>query len=44
MTQKRNRRSGVEDRWTKTIRDADGNNQSVPSANYGKGMRWCRRT
>ena len=22
---KRNRRAGVEDRWTKTVRDADGN-------------------
>lgn len=43
MAQKRNRRSGVEDRWTKTVRDADGNPQSVPSATYGKGMRWRAR-
>jgi integrase len=43
MPQKRNRRSGVEDRWTKTIRDADGNLQTVPSANYGKGKRWRAR-
>jgi integrase len=43
MTQKRNRRSGVEDRWTKSIRDADGNVQAAPSANYGKGMRWRAR-
>lgn len=43
MTQRRNRRSGVEDRWTKSIRDADGNVQTVPSANYGKGMRWRAR-
>lgn len=43
MAQKRNPRSGVEDRWTKSIRDAHGNVQSVPSANYGKGMRWRAR-
>ncbi|CPV78526.1 phage integrase family protein [Mycobacteroides abscessus subsp. abscessus] len=35
MAQKRNRRSGVEDRWTK----ANGE----PSANHGKGMRWRAR-
>jgi integrase len=39
----RNRRAGVEDRWTKTIRDADGNPQTVPSANGGKGTRWRAR-
>ena len=38
----RNRRAGVEDRWTKTIR-ADGNTQTVPSANHGKGKRWRAR-
>lgn len=43
MAQKRNRRSGVEDRWTKTVRDADGNVQKVPSANAGKGKRWRAR-
>jgi integrase len=43
MSQKRNRRSGVEDRWTKTVRDADGNTQTVPSANDGKGKRWRAR-
>ena len=43
MPHKRNRRSGVEDRWTKTIRDADGNLQTVPSANYGNGKRWRAR-
>src|ERR1700739_4402021 len=43
MAQRRNRRSGVEDRWTKNIRDADGNVQAAPSANYGKGMRWRAR-
>jgi integrase len=40
---KRNRRAGVEDRWTKTVRDADGNSQTVPSAAHGKGMRWRAR-
>ncbi|MDR3663191.1 MAG: tyrosine-type recombinase/integrase [Mycobacterium sp.] len=43
MPQKRNRRSGVENRWTKDVRDADGKVQSVPSANYGKGMQWRAR-
>jgi integrase len=37
---KRNRRAGVEDRWTKTVRDEHGNTQTVPSANQGKGARW----
>ena len=40
---KRNRRAGVEDRWTKVIRDADGNTQAVPSAGYGNGKRWRAR-
>jgi integrase len=40
---KRNRRAGVEDRWTKTVRDVQGNNQTVPSANHGKGSRWRAR-
>lgn len=39
----RNRRAGVEDRWTKTIRDAEGNSQTVSSANHGKGSRWRAR-
>lgn len=43
MTQRRNRRAGVEDRWSKTIRDADGNPQTVPSAAHGKGKRWRAR-
>ena len=43
MPQKHNRRSGVEDRWTKTVRDIDGNNQTVPSANHGNGKRWRAR-
>lgn len=40
---KRNRRAGVEDRWTKTVRDAEGNEQKVPSANNDKGNRWRAR-
>jgi hypothetical protein len=40
---KRNRRAGVEDRWTKTVRDDQGNAQSVPSARHGKGLRWLAR-
>src|ERR1700758_3956771 len=40
---KRNRRAGVEDRWTKTLRDEHGNMHSVPSARHGKGLRWLAR-
>lgn len=40
--QRRNRRSGVEDRWTKTVR-VDGQARVVPSANHGKGNRWRAR-
>ena len=40
---KRNRRAGVEDRWTKTVRDEEGNTQKVPSARHGKGLRWMAR-
>jgi hypothetical protein len=43
MTPKRNQRSGVEDRWTKTIRDDGGNSQTIPSTNHGKGKRWRAR-
>jgi hypothetical protein len=39
MSGKRNRRAGVEDRWTKTVRDEHGNTQTVPSAANGKGKR-----
>ena len=39
----RNRRAGVEDRWTKTVRDEHGNTKTVPSANDGKGSRWRAR-
>src|SRR5262249_10350458 len=40
---RRNRRAGVEDRWRKSVRDAEGNIKVVPSANDGKGMRWRAR-
>src|ERR1700686_991778 len=40
---KRNRRAGVEDLWRKTVRDAAGNPQTVPSARDGVGMRWRAR-
>jgi integrase len=37
---KRNRRAGVDDLWHKTVRDPDGTTRIVPSARYGRGMRW----
>jgi integrase len=40
---KRNRRAGVEDLWQRRVRDADGNTKTVPSARYGKGLRWRAR-
>lgn len=40
---KRNRRAGVEDRWTKTVRQPDGTTVTVPSANDRKGSRWRAR-
>ncbi|MGO9352475.1 MAG: tyrosine-type recombinase/integrase [Mycobacterium sp.] len=39
---RRNRR-GVEDLWTKTVRDEHGNAQTVPSGRDGRGMRWRAR-
>jgi integrase len=42
MTQ-RSRRSGVEDRWSKAIRDDDGTTRTVQSAAYGSGKRWRAR-
>jgi integrase len=39
----RSRRAGVEDLWTKTIRDADDNIQNVNSARHGRGRRWRAR-
>lgn len=41
MTMRRTR-SGVEDRWTKTVR-VDGKSETVPSANAGKGKRYRAR-
>ena len=43
MSQRRNRRAGVEDRWTKTVRRPDGTTETVPSAVHGKGKRWRAR-
>lgn len=43
MNQIRNRRAGVEDRWTKTTRTPDGRTDAVPSASHGKGKRWRAR-
>ncbi|WP_458690899.1 tyrosine-type recombinase/integrase [Nocardia tengchongensis] len=40
---RRNRRSGVEDLWTKEERQPDGTMQRVPSKLYGKGKRWRAR-
>lgn len=37
---KRNRRAGVADRWTKTVRDVEGHKQKVPSSRHGNGLRW----
>jgi integrase len=43
MKQSRSRRAGVEDLWRKTIRDANGNTQTVPSKRDGVGLRWRAR-
>jgi integrase len=47
MPQTRNRRSGVEDRWTKTVRrklpDGTTTTETVPSAADGNGLRWRAR-
>lgn len=43
MTQKRNRREGVEDHWMKKVRGPDGSVRSVPSAAHGKGSRYRAR-
>jgi integrase len=40
---KRNHRAGVEDRWTKTVRDEHDTARTVPSAAYGSGKRWRAR-
>ncbi len=40
---RRNRRAGVEDRWSKTVRDPDGTTRTEQSASYGQGSRWRAR-
>lgn len=40
---RRNRRSGVEDLWHKTVRKPDSTTEKVPSKLYGKGKRWRAR-
>ena len=40
---RRNRRAGVEDRWTRTVRDPDGTTRTEQSASYGPGSRWRAR-
>lgn len=41
--QRRNRRSGVEDRWMRTVRDDTGTTSQVPSSRHGTGLRWMAR-
>ncbi len=43
MATHRNRRSGVEDRWTREERQEDGTVRRVPSTRYGTGKRWMAR-
>lgn len=38
----RGRRAGVEDRWTKTVREGD-TTKTVPSSEHGRGLRWRAR-
>lgn len=40
---KRSRRAGVEDLWTKTVRNPDNTTAKVPSKLHGKGSRWRAR-
>lgn len=40
---KRNGLALVADRWTKTVRDGEGNTKRVPSAEHGRGLRWRAR-
>jgi integrase len=40
---KRKRRAGVEDRWTRTVRQPDGTAKDRASTNHGKGSRWRAR-
>ncbi len=43
MATKRNRRTGIEDRWNRTVRLPDGTTKTEPSANHGRGARWRAR-
>jgi integrase len=47
VTQRRNRRGGIEDRWVKSVRrtapDGTTTTETVPSAAAGKGLRWRAR-
>jgi hypothetical protein len=40
---RRNRRAGIENRWRKVIRDADGTKRTALSARDGIGLRWMAR-
>lgn len=40
---KRKQRAGVEDRWTKSVRDQHGKTLAVRTALHGKGSRWRAR-
>jgi integrase len=40
---KRGRRSGVEDRWFKTVRIDDGKTETKPGTRHGVGLRWRAR-
>ena len=35
--------SGIEDLWTKIVRNPDGTTRTVPSARHGRGLRWRAR-
>jgi hypothetical protein len=39
----RGRRSGVEDRWFKTVRNEDGKTETKPGTRHGVGLRWRAR-
>ncbi|MFE3025885.1 tyrosine-type recombinase/integrase [Nocardia tengchongensis] len=43
MAARRNRRAGVEDLWSKTERDHNGEARRVPSKLHGTGKRWRAR-
>lgn len=39
----RNQRAGVEDRWHRTVREADGTTRTEQSRDHGRGKRWRAR-